>query len=831
MNRLHLLLSKIAPGAILLFLVSSSMVYAQVSYTITGTLSLQSGTDTLKLNGTQAIAFASLDQSQAPTSSTPTSNTYAVNGVSLTLYANTANSTPVMCPNPATVILTDNVGAPDTIGISNCSVLGIATITASVTIPTGLMISDVPALIPAASVTGTISAALGTGTPTVFSLTGATLVTTGNAPPTVTPSPAAWTPSATQGSTTALSQTVIFTTSVPSSEVQFTTSASTTSGGNWLSVSPAAENTNSSLTITANPTGLGAGAYSGTVTLSYGSSGVTSTKIPVTFTIAASGPSITLSASPTSLTFNFTPGSNTQPSAQTLTITSSSATNVSAAVTSGSWLSVSPSGSATPATFTVSVNTTGLSSQSYSGNIQITDSGASNSPLNVPVTLNVSSSTLTVSTASLTFNYNIGGTAPAAQSVSISGTAGIAFTAVAATTSGGAWLSATPASGTVSSSSSVSIGVTTTGLAAGTYSGTVTITSTGASGSPAIIPVTLNISTVTLTATPTQLSFSYQIGGSTQPAAQTITVSDTSNVSFTVTAATALGGPWLSVTPGSGTASGSLTVSVNTKGLTADVYTGTITIAATGATSQVINVTLSAVIPAITGIVSGASYDTTGFAPGTIVSIFGSQLGPQTGVSFSLNSQGSLNTSLGGVTVNVEGVPVPPLFVQSNQINIILPYTLNTTGQAYVEVNYNNMTSVQFNIQLAPADIQVFTTNGSGSGPGSILNQDFSVNSAANPAAPGSTVAVYATGGGAILPAVTAGNVAGSVLSMVSLPYSATVNGESAKVVYAGSAPGLVYGVDQFDVQLPTDAPAGAQNIILTVGGSASQPDVTVFVK
>jgi uncharacterized protein (TIGR03437 family) len=359
----------------------------------------------------------------------------------------------------------------------------------------------------------------------------------------------------------------------------------------------------------------------------------------------------------------------------------------------------------------------------------------------------------------------------------------------------------------------------------------VTITSTGASGSPAIIPVTLNISTVTLTATPAQLGFSYQIGGSTQPAAQTIAVSDTSNVSFTATAATALGGPWLSVTPATGTASGSLTVSVNTKGLTADVYTGTITIAATGAASQVINVTLSAVLPTITGIVSGASYDATGFAPGTIVSIFGTQLGPQTGVAFSVNSQGTVNTTLGGTTITVEGFPVTPLFVQNNQINIILPYTLNTTGQAYVEVNYNNMTSVQFNIQLAPADIQVFTANGSGSGPGSILNQDFSVNSAANPAAPGSIVAVYATGGGAMLPAVTAGNVAGSVLSMVSLPYSATVNGESAKVVYAGSAPGLVYGVDQFDVELPADAPAGAQNIILTVGGSTSQSDVTVFVK
>jgi uncharacterized protein (TIGR03437 family) len=78
---------------------------------------------------------------------------------------------------------------------------------------------------------------------------------------------------------------------------------------------------------------------------------------------------------------------------------------------------------------------------------------------------------------------------------------------------------------------------------------------------------------------------------------------------------------------------------------------------------------------------------------------------------------------------------------------------------------------------------------------------------------------------------VTAGGVAGDTLSWVSLPYSATVNGENASVLYAGSAPGLVYGVVQFNVQLPTDVPSGAQKVVLKVGQSTSQSDVTVFVK
>jgi uncharacterized protein (TIGR03437 family) len=153
-----------------------------------------------------------------------------------------------------------------------------------------------------------------------------------------------------------------------------------------------------------------------------------------------------------------------------------------------------------------------------------------------------------------------------------------------------------------------------------------------------------------------------------------------------------------------------------------------------------------------------------------------------------------------------------------------------------VEVQYNNLATTGFSIPLTSADVQIFTANASGSGPGSILNQDYSVNSAANPAAPGSVVQIFGTGagalgGGTLGPAATAGNVAGDTLSWVDSPYSATVNGENAMVLYAGSAPGLVYGVDQFDVQLPADAAAGAATIILTVGESTSQPNVTVFVK
>ena len=235
--------------------------------------------------------------------------------------------------------------------------------------------------------------------------------------------------------------------------------------------------------------------------------------------------------------------------------------------------------------------------------------------------------------------------------------------------------------------------------------------------------------------------------------------------------------------------------------------------------------------PAINSVVNAASYDMTGFSPGAIVSIFGNQLGPQSSASFSLNAKGEVDSTLSGVTVTVNGAPAIPLFVQDGQINVILPFNMGTSGEGNVQVAYNSLTSAQFNIPLTPADVQIFTTNARGTGQGSILNQDFSINSGSNPAAPGSVVSVYGTGGGAVTPPVTAGNVAGDTLSNVALPFSATVNGEPAVVLYAGTAPGLVYGVYQFNVQLPTDLPAGPAIIVLKVGDSSSQSNVTVFVK
>ncbi len=346
-----------------------------------------------------------------------------------------------------------------------------------------------------------------------------------------------------------------------------TTYSATASGGTWLSLSPASGGTSGSASVSVNTAGLAAGSYAGSVVITAAGSTGSPVTVPVTLNVTAAAP--TLTVNPASLAFAYQIG-GTVPAAQALSI-SGAASTYTAAASGGTWLSVSPASGGASGSASVAVNTAGLAAGTYSGSVTITAAGSAGSPKTVPVTLTVTTGTpgLTVSPASLTFTYRIGGTAPAAQTLNIGGVTST-FTAAA---SGGAWLSVTTAS------SSASVAVNAAGLAAGTYSGSVTITAPGTTGSPKIVPVTLNVTDTasTLTVSPSSLAFSYHIGED-RPASQTIRIG---GAATTYTAA-ASGGSWLSVSPASGGTSGSVRVTVNTSGLAEGTYTGAVTITAPG---------------------------------------------------------------------------------------------------------------------------------------------------------------------------------------------------------------------------------------------------------
>jgi hypothetical protein len=388
--------------------------------------------------------------------------------------------------------------------------------------------------------------------------------------------------------------------------LSFTAAAS---GGTWLSATPASGTTPGTVSVAANPTGLAAGTYNGTVTIT--STGATGSPQTVSVSLVVSATPV-LTATPTTLSFNYQIGAAT-PAAQPISISSSGAAlSFTTTASGGTWLSATPASGTTPGTVSVAVNPTGLAAGTYNGTVTITSAGATGSPKTVSVSLVVSAPpVLTVTPATLSFNYQIGAATPATQPISVSSTgAALSFTAAA---SGGTWLSATPASGTTPGT--VSVAVNPTGLAAGTYNGTVSITSAGATGSPKTVSVSLVVSAAAppvLTATPTTLAFNYQIGAAT-PATQPISVSS-GGAALTFTTA-ASGGTWLSATPASGSTPGPGTVSVavNPAGLAAGTYNGTVTITSAGATGSPQTVSVSLVVSAAASPVFSATPTTMSF--------------------------------------------------------------------------------------------------------------------------------------------------------------------------------------------------------------------------
>lgn len=308
--------------------------------------------------------------------------------------------------------------------------------------------------------------------------------------------------------------------------------------------------------------------------------------------------------SPSSLSFSGTQGGATPPS-QTITFWKGNDRIRNWDVTSGSsWITVSPS-SGTISTerdqFTVSVNLTGLSAGNYSTTVVIAVDGLKNhrNLTSIPVTLTVTGTTSAAPSISLTptalrFSGIAGGTAPAAQLINLKNPTGGTFSWSASTNA--AWLGLAAASGTTTTETdSISAGVNLTGLTAGTYTAAITVTASGTANTPQVIPVTLTVNPAP-TASPViglsvgSMAFTGTAGGS-NPATQSFTISNTGTGTLSWAAGDTAA--WLTLSPTSGTNSGTVSASVSLSGLATGTYSGTITVSATGATSKTFQVTLT----------------------------------------------------------------------------------------------------------------------------------------------------------------------------------------------------------------------------------------------
>src|SRR5205085_5360120 len=118
----------------------------------------------------------------------------------------------------------------------------------------------------------------------------------------------------------------------------------------------------------------------------------------------------------------------------------------------------------------------------------------------------------------------------------------------------------------------------------------------------------------------------------------------------------------------------------------------------------------------------------------------------------------------------------------------------------------------------------VFSANGSGKGQAAVLNQDGTPNSPKNPAPKGSVISIYCTGLGAVnLPAGDGGiNTVGTSLPVGQV--LGDVGGYSADVLFAGGAPGQVFGVFQVNARVPMQPPSGPDLPVLVFVDGAGAP-------
>ncbi len=234
--------------------------------------------------------------------------------------------------------------------------------------------------------------------------------------------------------------------------------------------------------------------------------------------------------------------------------------------------------------------------------------------------------------------------------------------------------------------------------------------------------------------------------------------------------------------------------------------------------------------PTVTAITHAASSLSAPLAPGEIFTLYGSGMGPAQLAQMHLNDKGLVDTTLAETQVTFNGIPAPIVYTSDQQLAAIVPYA--TKGpSADMVVTYQGHPTNPMPVLIQASSPGLFTADSTGQGQAAAINQDGTINTPTNPAAAGSYISLYATGEGATTPAGVDGKPATAPLPKPILPVTVTIAGQPAPVQYAGAAPGLVAGVMQVNAQIPANTPSGKIAVVIQVGTSNSQANVTIAVK
>jgi uncharacterized protein (TIGR03437 family) len=245
------------------------------------------------------------------------------------------------------------------------------------------------------------------------------------------------------------------------------------------------------------------------------------------------------------------------------------------------------------------------------------------------------------------------------------------------------------------------------------------------------------------------------------------------------------------------------------------------------------------------GIVNGATFAPGPVAPGSIASIFGSNLASNLATASTI----PLSTALADVTVLINGQPAPLYFVSpdqpgtpgSAQINIQIPYDVlpagTTTGSVDVTVQRTTAGSSQpASVQIAAFAPGILQASGHAI---AINNADGTLAAPAgsipglttHPATEGDVLILYASGLGAVTPTVANGADSHDQLRRTNVTPMVLIGGMQAQVLFSGLTPQFA-GVNQVNIVVPSGLTAGdAVPIQIQEGSITTSNQVTIAIR
>jgi uncharacterized protein (TIGR03437 family) len=187
-------------------------------------------------------------------------------------------------------------------------------------------------------------------------------------------------------------------------------------------------------------------------------------------------------------------------------------------------------------------------------------------------------------------------------------------------------------------------------------------------------------------------------------------------------------------------------------------------------------------------------------APGEIVAISGTCLGPLQFTQGNTDSSGRVATAIGDIQVFFNGVAAPLLSAAPNQLFAVVPYEMAGASSAAAQVQYHGQ-SAGVSLNPSVTSVGIFP----------VANATY---------ARGSTVSLSITGAGQTNPPGVTGQVAGNPAPQPVAQVQVTVGGVAAEVLSAAADPGTI-GVTRIAFRIPPGLNPGPTGITVAVGASS----------